>query len=359
MGQGHTWNIAFGFDASLTIMASLFLGIKHTVYEYETGLLNLEYAKKKLSLDIKKTFYNLILLNEHIKLTEQNLATAEKRYVQAELKYNSGSFTEYAKLSAQVAWENIKPGLEDLKMGYQTAILAFKQTIGLDRTDIITLNGTIEEEPVNSEYLELGVLLDMVENRLDIQGMRNIISTLENIKKLALSTIMPSVTFSFSVDPTFSKNPFRDSWFENTEEDWVQQSGMFAITLSIPLDGLLPYSKAQVQIHEAEDSIEQAGINLAMAIQGARLEIETLVMTIKKSITSIESLKLNVQLANRAYEMAEEAYASGNRDLLEVQNAELEFQKAKLEALKEYYTFKTSLLELEFAINLSLESLFN
>jgi outer membrane protein TolC len=59
-----------------------------------------------------------------------------------------------------------------------------------------------------------------------------------------------------------------------------------------------------------------------------------------------------VELAQRAYSLAEEAYRSGAKDLLDVQNAELELRKARNEVLKEKFNYLTGLLDLEYALGL-------
>ena len=118
-------------------------------------------------------------------------------------------------------------------------------------------------------------------------------------------------------------------------------------------------SGVSVHIWNKHDTVEQARINLKQITQGAELEIEAIVMRLEKSVKSINTLKLNVELAERAYNMAEEAYNVGSRDLLSLQNAELELRRAKLEVVKEEYNYVTGLLDLEYAINTDLTEVEN
>jgi outer membrane protein TolC len=55
--------------------------------------------------------------------------------------------------------------------------------------------------------------------------------------------------------------------------------------------------------------------------------------------------------------MAEEAYNAGSRELLEVQNAEIELKSAQLEVLKEKYTYLSALIDLEYQLNTKIEEL--
>lgn len=106
-----------------------------------------------------------------------------------------------------------------------------------------------------------------------------------------------------------------------------------------------------------ENSIEKTKLGLQQAKEGAELEIQSIVMRLNKSVQSLETLKLNVALAQKVYEMAMEAYNAGNKELLEVENAEIELNKAKLEVIKEKYNYKTGLLDLEYALNTTKEGI--
>lgn len=353
----HTWNVSASLNMNLNLSAALFFGIKAAALDYEAGLLNLESAKQKLKKDIRKQFYNLILMEENIRLLEDNIDAALNRYEQTVINYENGLVSEYAKLSARVAYENMKPSLASLKGGFASALLGFKMQLGLPLDADIILEGNIEQAPIAVDAEEL--IRRAIPRRHDIQSMIHRIDTLENAKDATVAGMTPALSFMLSFDPAFTGDPFNDPWFDGEEDEdlWTQRSGMFGVTLSLPLDKLLPYSKSWNEIENTKDSIEQVRIGLQQAIRGADMEIRNIVMNLEKSEELIESLELNVDLAGRAYEMAEEAYNAGNRELLEVQNAELELKKAQLEVLKEQYNYITALLDLEYAVNATLEEI--
>lgn len=351
-GGDDYWDLTLGLNTSLTITASMFVGMRQAVLDYESGLIGLETAKKKLELNVRKMFYNLLLLKENMKLMELSVKAAEDRYLQSAANYRSGLVPEYTMLAAQVAWENMKPALKEMEIGYKSAVMSFKQMIGMDQEEEIVLQGSIQME--KTSYAS-GDAEERIGDRLDIRQLKKSIEMLENLKLLSVTSLTPAITFSFSADPGFQGDPFSDSLFDNIDENWSQRGGMFAVTLSIPVDGLFPSSKTQVEIANSEDNVEKAKKGLEMAYQAARLEIDTLLMRLEKSVTSIDTLKLNVGLAERAYNMAEEAYRAGSKDLLELQNAELELRKARLEVLKEEYNYMTGLLDLEYALNAQFE----
>lgn len=346
------WEFSFSLNATLTLTSQLYFGIKKTFLDYEEGLISVETAQKQLALAVRKAFYNLILLLENMNLMKQNIETAKNRYEQAKINYENGLVSEYDMLSAQVAFENLKPGLKDMEIGYKSALSAFKQLLGISRKTELRIEGSISADPRSASRNDPEALIKgYVDNRLDILALKAAIKSLENLERVTFTSFFPSVTLSYLMDPTFQGDPFSDPWFANGTRDWEQQAGGFSVTISLSLDALIPNSQTQIKLADNRDAVRQTAMSLAQARQGAEIEIETLVLNLEKSIESIETLKLNVKLAERAYTLAEEAYNAGSRELLEVQNADLELQKARLEVLKEEYNYTIGLLDLEYAIN--------
>ncbi|MBR1614518.1 MAG: TolC family protein, partial [Treponema sp.] len=68
---------------------------------------------------------------------------------------------------------------------------------------------------------------------------------------------------------------------------------------------------------------------------------------IEISNETIEERKLNMELAKKTYEMAEEAYGKGTKDLLTVQNALDSYRSAQVEWRKEQYNLISYVLDLE------------
>ncbi len=347
------WSLSVGITASLTLNAGIFFSMKQTALDYEAGLIALEQAKQQMQRDIKKAFYNLLLLEENLNMYRQSMDTAEKRYIQSKTNYDYGRVSRYTMLSAQVAWENMKPTLRDMELRYREAVESFKDALGINPADSVRLEGAIEVQDMSFDADAL--ITKYMTDRLDIQAIRQRRKVLENTIGSAIASLTPSLTFRFSMDPTFRGDPFADPWFADVSNDWKQRSGAFSMALSVPLDGLIPGSKTQTSIANAEDSIRQNDINLSQSLKKASMEITNIVKRLEKSLLSLNTLKLNVELALEAYKLAEESYNAGGKEILEVQNAELELQKAKLSVLTEEYNYVSGLLDLEYALNTKLD----
>ncbi len=350
------WSVSAGLDMSLTLNLAMFNGIRATKLDYQAGRISYKQAQQQVARNVKKSFYNLLLMQENRQLMVENIDAAERRYEQAQINYENGLVPELTVLNAQVAYENLKPQLKSIDLGYRQAIQGFKMTLGVSLDRELELEGSIDAEPVTVDAEEL--IDKHLADRLDVQSLLNAITSLNNqVKATKLQAFTPSLILGYNMDPSFSGDPWDDPWFDDISNDWNQRSGMFRMTIAMSLDSLLPFSQAQVGLRELEDNILKTRIGLMQTLEGAELEIESTVQQLEKSRDTINTLQLNVERARRAYEMAEEAYNAGSQELLEVQNAEIELKQARLEVLKEKYNYLSALIDLEYQLNTSIEKL--
>ena len=354
LGPVPRWSLSASFSAQLMLNLALFEGVKSLRADYEAGLISYAQAEARLERDVRKSFYNLLLLEENMKLMEEQIEAARRRYEQARANYRAGTAPELSMLQAQVAYENLKPALQEMRIGYQAARDAFAMTLGLPRGTEVQPAGKIE--PAYAKLDADAMIASGLSSRLDIQSLVKSLESLQIAETgLKYRLWTPNLILGWNLDPAFSGDPWADDLFDG--DRWSQRSGMFRATLSMRLNGLLPFTQDGQQLAELRDQRESLRANLAQALRGAEMEIDGLVRRLEKSRTSHTALELNAGLAERAYRLSEEAYRAGASDLLDVQNAELELRKARLELLKEDYTYVTALLDLEYAVGARFGSL--
>ncbi len=350
------WGLSAGLDLSLNLNLALMKEIESTRIDYRSGRISRETAEKQMERDVRKNFYNILVFKENIKLMEQNVTAAEERYLQAKTNYSNGLVPELSVLSAQVGWENLKPALAEMHLGYTSMLDSFKMMLGIPITDSLEVKGDIQINPIPLDWQKLSD--QFLARRLDLQSLTTTIESLKTSKSaLQLQAMTPTLALGLSFDPAFQGDPLKDNWFSQMGDNWKQQSGMLRLTLALSLDSFLPGSKTRAGIHDMEDGIRKAEIGLDQARAGARMEIKTLVMKLKKSADQLKVLALNVELAERAYRMSREAYRAGSKELLEVEDSERDLNNAKLEVLKEKYNYLTGMLDLEYALNATLDDI--
>jgi len=349
----NNWIVSGSFSTQLNISLALFDGIRHTVLDYEAGLIERETARQKLIRDTKKAFYNLLLLKENITTSEDQLETAKKQYEKEKRNFETGVGSEFTMLTSQVAWENRKPGLDEMRIAEAVAELSFKQTLGVDPATDLDIQGSFDPQAVDLDSTALTNLA--IDRNFSLSSLRQTIAIQKNLRKGQFNLdYLPVLGFSLTADPSFQKNPFQDPLFANVSNDWKQTNGIFSVYLSLPLEGFLPFSSQAVTLANQDDAISQMETNLLMAIQGTQVKVTSLVMQVEKSRKSVERLTLNVTLAARAFQMAQKGYESGAYDLLQVEDADTKLREARLNVLAEKYSYLSGLFDLEYETNQTL-----
>ena len=342
-----TWALSGSLSAQLALNLALFEGVKALKADYEAGLVSYAKVEMQLERDVRKSFYGLLLMQENIHLMEEQIATAKSRYDQTQANYMAGGSSELSALQARVAWENLKPALAELLVNYDAARDAFAMTLGLPRGTVVEPSGEIARPFVDLDADDL--ISKGLSSRMDVQSLVKSLEAME-IQERALKYQLwtPNLIVGWNADPAFGGDPWKDDLFNN--DAWSQASGMFRVTLSMRLNGFLPFSSEAQELAKLRDQEESLRAALALTLRGAETEIDGLVRQLEKSRGSHEALILNIELAERSYRLTDQAYRAGTTELLDVQNAELELRKARLELLKEDYTYVTGLLDLEYAV---------
>jgi outer membrane protein TolC len=341
------WSVSGSLSVSLNINFALLEGIRNLKLEYEGGLVSYEAAKSQLERDVRKAYYQILLLQQNIELMNENLRAAERRVELARANYEAGLAPELTLLQAQVAMENLKPAINEIGNTMQVLLVSFVMTLGLPRGSHIELSPAEIPPfvPLNIEDL----VTKASSGKPEIQELRQNIIIMESRRKmLVYQAYTPYLSLGWNADPTFQGDPWKDPWFKL--DNWKQRSGMFRLTLGFRLNSLLPFSSEAQGIKDLDDTIRTLNINLGQLIRGAEVEIYNSVSQLEKSQATVEALRRTVELAERTYRLTEDAYHAGLSDLLEVQNAELELHKARLEVVKETNNYLMGLLDLEYAI---------
>ncbi len=357
LGENPATRFTTGLNIGLPLNAGVGAGIKNLVADYEAGLINYEDAQKKLERDVRKQFYLLLGNQENIKIQEGNIALAEKRLTQARNNFDNGLAPELEVLSAEVTVANLQPAYNGTVATYDSLMLFFKFLIGEDRNTDINLDGNLETElyDLDSENL----INDYIARRLDVRGLDKQIEAMEYTKKgLGMQFNTPTLNLGYNYSFGGSSNTYAPPTGQEAWSDW-QDTGSFSLTLNWKFDGLVPGSKTDVQLKEIQDGIDTLSIAKQMAFENAGIEITNLVNNLNTSRKTIEANTSSVELAKRNYELTEEAYNVGTRELLDVESRQQDYLQAVQQLLLAKYAYIAGLLDLEYALNTPMNEYLN
>jgi outer membrane protein TolC len=335
-------------SASLNLSAALFEGMRTLKLDYESGLISYEKAKSQLERDVRKNYYNMLLLQENIGLLRENLVAAERRVEMARANYRAGLAPELTLLQAQVAAENMRPQIDQAENGFKLSKAQFAMNLGLPYNtefELVPWGGNEVFIPLDVQEL----IAQASRDKPDIQELKQNILLLESRRKATFWQLYtPTLTLSWNMNPMLWDDV--NGLVNGPDNWWKGQSGGLTISLMFRLNNLLPFGSQNQGLKDLDDSLQSLRIGLAQAVQGTELEIYSTILNLEKARATVEAQKLTVDLAERTYRLTEAAYRAGLQDFLEVQNAGLELQKAKIGVLEQNYTYLQGLIDLEYAM---------
>ena len=337
-----------GLSASLTLSATLATQIKGAALDYKAGVISYDAAKKGLVRDVSKAFYQILLVQAEIDVEKQAIEAAKKAYDVAVKKYDNGLVSRYDMLSTQVNWESMKPDLATYLVAYDSDLATFKHFLGIRRGTDIRLSGKIGATPVQLEANQL--IVQHVGDRFDVLTAENTLNTLENTYTGTVASLAPTLSLGYTLTSTLIGDAYGTSWLD-VGNNWSNLNGTLSFTLTLPLDSLIPGSSTATSIANGRDRIARQKLVLESTKESAAIEIENSVRQINDYISSMKSLRLNVELAQEAYKLAADAYGSGTQQLLQVQDAQVTLQRARLKLLTQEYNYVAGLLDVEYALN--------
>jgi len=345
--EAPQWHAAGSIQASLTLSAAMFSNMKRLRLDYQTGMISFAKAKAQLERDVRKAYNNMLLLQENISLLKENFDAAGRRVTMAQANYRAGLVPELTFLQAQVARENMKPLIDQAENGLRLSRAQFAMFLGLP------YDSPFELEPVKSEtdFISFNVqdlISKAASGKPDIQELRYSILLLRSARKTQLNSLLPALTLSWNMMPTFFGDPMKDNLGDM--DKWKEQGGRFTISLGLRLNSLLPFSADFQGVKNMDDQIVGANIGLAQMIRGTEIEIYNTVLALEKTRISAEAQTQTIRLAERSYRLSEQAYRAGLQDLLQVRNAELDLKQARVSMLEQQFNYLNGLLDLEYAI---------
>jgi outer membrane protein TolC len=348
IGGGPQWRLSGSLSATLNLNIATFESMKKTRLDYEAGLISIEKSRLQLERDVRKAYFNILFLQEQIKLLNDSLANAQRRVNMAQANYQAGLIPEVSLLQARVAVENLRPTINEAENGHRMTMASFATYLGLPYNVQVELGAVPEDvEFISLDTAEL--IAKAVTHKPELAELKKNLQGLQSTRKSTFFNLYtPTLSLGYTMDPAFSGDPWEDDVFDSSL--WNQSSGMFRITLGWRLNGLFPFTQEHQALKSLDDGIRTANLGLAQAVQGTEVEVYNIVLQLEKTRTQAEAQRLTVDLAERTYLLSEQAYRAGIKEFLDVQNDELALRQARLNLLQQNYAYLTGLLDLEYAI---------
>jgi outer membrane protein TolC len=284
---------------------------------------DLQETEGYLSLNVKTAFYNVLFLNEVLKVNEQALSQIQEHLTMAEKSYQEGVRSEFDVLMFKAKLKDFESQLLELKSNKEITLNALKALLNLPDSNSIICLGTISN-PIDYTMLSSEQLSDNIDTEnnkiLSLKAMKNVLGYKEKVEK---AENLPTL-FAFGNYHVYHGQdtpPFDQAW---------RQGYAIGVGIKINLfDGNLSKSKAQ----ETRAGIEK----VAAYEESFKLQFKNKYLTSIQHIQSLtaqrESVLNNLEVANRAYKIAMVGYKNSVITTIELNDTQLNITKVNVRLL--------------------------
>ncbi|MDR1930467.1 MAG: TolC family protein [Treponema sp.] len=328
-GYSASARLSLGFNTGLP------LTLKNNNLEYLIRLADYEAGRLDRITETSKTFYSLLAQEKNLEVLDGARRLAEEQLQRDRVARQSGYLGELDFLSSSLSAETAKLDYSGALSEYLTALGEFLVGLGLDQRGGVKLEGTIEVSRFTGKAEELiGAALP---RRLDLRTQRYEIERLQNAEALAGRAAKgPSLDLSAS----WGLSP---SGFDKAIGT--------GLSLTLPLDPWVPNSKRHQVLKSAAVEVEKGRLDLKEKEDAARTTIRSLVLSLENGWNEIETARLRVSIAQRAYELSEQGYRRGSLNFLDFETARNRLTSARQQQLQSEIKYKLLFLDLAKALN--------
>jgi outer membrane protein len=328
------------YEFTFQLVQPVFTGGK-IFYNYKNAELDLRIAKEKernsreeTILNVKKTFYNIQILQELLKAHREAIALAENNFNNVKKSFDLGMSSRYDLLRAELAWSSIKPDILRVENLIETSRLGLNLMIGLPPNQGVVLKG---ELGYNAYQMEQADMVDKaLRNRSELLQLRMEKEKVHNLLKITWAQYVPD----FSVVARYS---YRSDFFKFTPNNW---ENYYTINLGVRLP-IFTGLKRSSQVGEMQVMNKIIDLNLKQLNDATILEVQNKYRTVKQEYETIQLGIKNMESAAEGVRIAELNYQEGLITILELNSSINELTRAKVNYLQSLYNYNIAIAEIE------------
>lgn len=288
--------------------------------------------------EVKKSYYQLELAQEAVRVVEKSLETAKYALQLTKDNLDQGYVKEADLLSAKVRVLELNNKLADAKNAQKQAGEFLAYILGLDiQTDIVTT------EKLDQKPSLLQAIIGEQDNgmRSDIMAYRKSMEARENMLKSEKMRFLPRLN-------AFGAYEWNDSELLGTS------ANNYMIGASLSWDIFSGY-KNVAKVQRAKAELKIAELDLADYLSKSNMEIKSAKRNIKVAFDRIETSKLAKEQAEEAFRIRTNRYKQGLEKTIDVLQAESISLAKKLDYINSLYQYHVAVFQLEFLLESELQ----
>jgi outer membrane protein len=301
--------------------------------------LNVGEVEAAVAREVREGYFQAALAESMVTIAGDayDLATEQLRVVES--FFRQGTVSEFEVLQARVERDNLEPQIVGARNARDLALANLKRMVNIPQDQPIELVTPLAAEVRD---VDRDAILEAALSRPALQAAAQQVAIQESLVQIARADRLPTV----SAFGNFSWHAFPDGLVPTGLPgggQWREDWGL-GFQVAVPIfDGF----RASGAIQEARSNVRRAALQATQLREGVRMEVAAALAAFDAARAQIEARRATVTQAARGFELAELRYSGGLATLLEVSNARLLLQQARLNEADALFAYLSSLAALE------------
>ena len=266
-------------------------------------------VKSRLVANIASVYYQLLALDEQIRVTEETVATRSKGLETTQALKEAGNVTEVGVKQTEAQLYNAQGILIDLKNQARLLENTLSILLGSAPQEVIT-RGSLEEQQIGIP-LKTGIPAQLLKNRPDVMAAEFGLVNAFQLTNAARASFYPSLTLSAT------------GGFQNIEIDKLfSANSLFATIIGGLTQPIFNKRQIRTQYEVAQARQQQAYLDFRYAVINASKEVSDALYSYKAATEKIKVKRKEYEAYNLATDYSEELLDNGLANYLEVLTAQ-------------------------------------
>lgn len=328
VGLDNTYSM--GFSATLPVIApQLWKSVEISSINIQTKLEAARSSRLSLINEVQKAYYNVLLCQDSYKVLRDQYDNAKLNAETYANQYKQGTASEYDVLRSEVAVRNIEPSLLSTENAVKLSKLQLKVLMGIDAGIEIKIDDSLAnyEQDMYNVTMSINRSLD---NNTDLRQLDLQTKMLQKTATLQKFAYIPTLgaQFNYNWISMSDGNMFKNFRFN--------PYSTIAVALNIPI---FSGGSRFYKVKQAEANVAQMGFQRENLVRALDMQVEAQLDNISKSVKQIDSNKLGVEQAEKAYKIMQKSFEIGSATFVTLNDAELALTRARLSYSQAIYDF--------------------
>ena len=348
-------NLPFGREnawiAGATVAQPIFSGgriasgVQLAEHAADAARAELEDARAEVALQVREAYYAARLAEEAEAIVAASVELARAHLARVRLVQKSGQASELDVLRAEVELDNLGPQLVQAENARQLALLNLKRLVNLPADAAVVLTTALDpSDPAlpHPDSITLPTVAEaesQLRRRASVRAAEELIEMRREQVDIARSAFLPNVSltgnFQRQAFPTgFAPQDWQDDWNVGFAVSWPLFQGF----------------RRGAEVDVAQAQVRRAELQTQQLREGVRLEYEQAYGELARARLQISAAARTVSQAERVYELTELRYREGLATQLDVSDARLALQQARMNEANATHDFYRALARAQRAL---------